>query len=251
MNIGLYQGAASLAALERWQEMVSQNIGAASVPGFKKSEMSFEAVLGGTRRSGADAGFGKDVSSSMPRQSVQISMEPGELRTTGNELDFAIQGAGFFQVQKPDGQTAYTRDGEFRLSPDRTLITKQGFTVMGDGGPIVVRPGGGHISISPEGTIVQGETQLGKIAVYEFEDPTKLKRVGNGLLAPADASVQSTSVERPAVLSGSLEGSNVSPLREMVSLVTLSRAYEANQRLIQANDDNTEKAIQSLGNPNT
>lgn len=250
MNIGLYQGAASLAALERWQEMVSQNIGASSVPGFKKNEMSFEAVLGGVKRTGAEGGFGKEVSSAMPRQSVRISMEPGELRSTGNELDFAIQGGGFFQVQKPDGQTGYTRDGEFRLSPDRTIVTKQGFPVMGDGGPITLRPGGGRITINPEGTIVQGETQVGKIAVHEFADPSKLRRIGDGLLAPADASVQSTTVEKPTVLGGALEGSNVSPLREMVNLITVSRAYEANQRLVVANDEATGKAIQTLGNPN-
>lgn len=251
MNIGLYQGAASLAALERWQEMVSQNIGASSVPGFKKSEMSFEAVLGGMKRTGSDGRFGAENPSAMPRDKVQIGMEQGELRSTGNELDFAIQGSGFFQIQKPDGQTGYTRDGEFRLSPDRTIVTKQGYTVTGDGGPITLRPGGGKVSISPEGTIVQGETQVGKIAVYDFTDPSKLRRIGDGLLAPGDASVQSTAVEKPNVLNGSLESSNVSPLREMVNLITISRAYEANQRLIQANDDNTEKAIQALGNPNT
>lgn len=250
MNIGLYQGAASLAALERWQEMVSQNISASSVPGFKKNEMSFEAVLGGMKRTGTEGGFGKDVSSAMPRHTVQINMEPGELRSTGNELDFAIQGSGFFQVQKPDGQTGYTRDGEFRLSPDRTIITKQGFQVMGDGGPITLRPGGGKVTINSEGMIVQGETQVGKIAVHDFADPSKLRRIGDGLLAPADASVTSTTVEKPMVLGGSLEGSNVSPLREMVNLITVSRAYEANQRLVVANDETTGKAIQALGNPN-
>ena len=250
MNIGLYQGASSLAALERWQEMISQNIGASSVPGFKKSEMSFEAALGGMKRTGTEGSFGKDISTLMPRQSVQINMGPGELRSTGNELDFAIQGGGFFQIQKPDGQTGYTRDGQFRLSPDRTIVTSQGFPVMGDGGPITLRAGGGRVSINEEGTVIQGDTPAGKIAVHEFADPSKLRRIGDGLLAPADASVQSTSVERPAVLSGSLESSNVSPLREMVNLITVSRAYEANQRLIVASDDSTEKAIQALGNPN-
>ena len=250
MNIGLYQGAASLAALERWQEMVSQNIGAASVPGFKKNEMSFEAVLGGMKRTGSESSFGKDVASAMPRQSVRISMEPGELRTTGNDLDFAIQGGGFFQIQKPDGETGYTRDGEFRLSPDRMIVTKQGYPVMGDGGPITLRPGGGRITITSEGTIVQGETQIGKIAVHDFADPSKLRRIGDGLLAPVDPSIQPTPIEKPSVMGGALEGSNVSPLREMVNLVTVSRAYEANQRLLVANDETTGKAIQALGNPN-
>lgn len=250
MNIGLYQGAASLAALERWQEMVSQNIGASSVPGFKKNEMSFEAVLGGVKRTGTEGGFGKDVSSAMPHQSVQINMAQGDLHSTGNELDFAIQGHGFFQVQTPDGKTGYTRDGQFRLSPERTIVTKQGYQVMGDGGPITLRPGGGRVTINADGMIVQGETQVGKIAVHEFTDPSKLSRIGDGLLGPGDASVRSNIIEKPTVFGGALESSNVQPLREMVNLVTLSRAFEANQRVILANDDSTEKAIQSLGNPN-
>ena len=250
MNIGLYQGASSLAALERWQEMVSQNIGAASVPGFKKSEMSFEAVLGGVQRNASGGGFGKEVNDSMPRQSTQISMIPGELRSTGNELDFAIQGAGFFQIQKPDGQTGYTRDGQFRLSPDRTIVTSQGFPVLGDGGPITLRPGGGRVSINEEGTIVQGDTQVGKLAVYDFADPSKLRRMGDGLLGLSEPGVQPTTIERPMILGGSLESSNVSPLREMISLISISRAYEANQRLILANNETSEKAIQALGSPN-
>lgn len=247
MNIGLYQSASSLASLERWQEMVSQNIGASAVPGFKKTEMSFEAVLGGLSRTGTDGSFSKDTDTVMPKQNVQLSMIPGELRTTGNELDFAIQGAGFFQVQKPDGQTGYTRDGQFRLSPERTVVTSQGFPVMGDGGPITLRAGGGRVSINEEGTLIQGDTPIGKLAVYDFADPSKLQRIGNGLMGPGEGGPQATPVEKPTVLGGSLESSNVSPLREMVSLVTISRAYEANQRLVLATNEISEKAIQALG----
>ncbi len=250
MNIGLYQGASSLAALERWQEMVSQNIQASSVPGFKKSEMSFEAVMGGMTRTGKEGSFGKEVNISIPRQSAQISMQPGELYSTGNDLDFAIQGSGFFQVQKPDGKTGYTRDGQFRLSPERTIINSKGYPLMGDGGPITLKPGGGRISINGEGTIVQGDTQIGKIAVFTFADSSKLQRIGDGLLGPSEPNIQGTPAERPSVLSGSLESSNSSPMREMISLITISRAYEANQRLILANNETSEKAIQALGSPN-
>lgn len=250
MNIGLYQGASSLAALERWQEMISQNIAASSAHGFKKSEMTFEAVLGGMTRTGGEGRFGKEIGGSQPQQVTQLNTSSGELNSTGNELDFAIQGPGFFQIQKPDGKMGYTRDGQFRLTPERTIVNSHGHTVVGDGGPITLKAGGGRISITPEGTIVQGEIQIGKIAVYDFSNPSKLQRVGDGLLAPPDSSVTATPVEKPSVITGALENSNVSPLREMVSLVTISRAYEANQRSILANDESTGKAIQALGNPN-
>lgn len=248
MNVGVYQGAASLSALERWQEVISQNIASASVPGFKKTEASFASVLGGVTRLGADSRSGKDSNGAMPAPMISLSMQPGELRMTGNELDFAIQGGGFFQVQRPGGDTGYTRDGEFQLSPDRTLVTKQGFPVMGDGGPITLKAGGGRLSINQDGTVLQGDSPVAKIAVYEFADPQSLRRIGDGLLAPENGA-QPQQVERPSVLNGTLEGSNVAPLQEMVNLISISRAYEASQRVIQAHDENTDKAIQALGNP--
>ncbi len=242
MNIGLYQGAASLSALERWQEVISQNISAASVPGFKKTEATFESALGGAISE-------KGSRAVMPSAVMRINMQPGELRTTGNEFDFAIQGGGFFQIQRPGGQTGYTRDGEFHVNPERTLVNKLGFPVLGDDGPITLKPGGGRVSITAEGDIVQGDTVVGKIAVSEFADPSTLQRIGPGLLAPASGNVRPTAVERPAVLSGTLESGNVSALQEMVNLVELSRAYEASQRVMMADDESADKAIQALGNP--
>lgn len=248
MNIGLYQGAASLAACERWQQIVAQNIASASVPGFRKTEASFAGVMGDVTRLGEDGGFAKEVPGAMPQPMARISTLPGELRTTNNEFDFAVQGRGFFQVQKADGTLGYTRDGEFHVSADRTLVTKQGFPVMGDGGAITLKPGGGRISINADGTLLQGETPAGKLAVYDFPDPRELRRVGDGLLAPTDGTVPEA-VERPSVLTGALEGSNVQPLQEMVNLVTIARAYEAAQRVILANDEALDKAVQILGNP--
>lgn len=250
MNVGVYQGAAALSALERWQAILSQNIASASVTGFRKTEASFASVLGGTEHAGGEGRSAREISGAMPVVSAEISMRPGELRATGSELDFAIQGSGFFQVQRPNGELGYTRDGSFQLSPERTLVTKQGFPVMGDSGPLTLKAGGGRISINAEGTLLQGDTPIAKLGVYDFQDPQSLTRVGDGLLAPAERDAQPQAVERPSVLSGNLESSNVSPLQEMVNLVTVSRAYEASQRVIFAHDENTGKAIETLGNPN-
>lgn len=239
MNIGLYQGAASLSALERWQEIISQNISASSVPGFKKTEASFESVFGGAMQ---------DSSGAMPSAVMRLNMQPGELRATGNEFDFAIQGGGFFQIQRPSGGTGYTRDGEFHVNRERTLVNKLGYPVLGEDGAITFKPGGGRVSITAEGDIVQGDTRVGKIAVSEFADPSALQRIGDGLLAPS-GNVRPAAVERPAVLTGTLESGNVSALQEMVNLVELSRAYEASQRVMMADDESADKAIQALGNP--
>jgi flagellar basal body rod protein FlgG len=185
----------------------------------------------------------------MPSSVTQFSLQQGELRSTNNELDFAIQGEGFFQIQRPNGQNGYTRDGQFRLNPERVLVTRQGFPLMGEGGPITLRPEGGRISINAEGSVIQGQQIVGKVAVYQIPGD-QLERVGDGLLAPKDPAVQPGAIERPNVLNGYVEGSNVTPLNEMVNLIAVSRAYEASQRIITANDENADKAIQILGNPN-
>jgi flagellar basal body rod protein FlgG len=249
MNVGVYQGAAALSALERWQQTISQNIASSSVAGFKKEETSFASVLGELERIGDGGRLGREVRAVMPGVVNEISMKPGELGATGSELDFAIQGGGFFQIQRPNGEFGYTRDGSFKLSTERTLVTKQGFSVMGDGGPLTLRPGGGKIAINGDGTLMQGDTPIGKIGVFEFENPKSLQRVGEGMLASANPNVQPQAVDRPNVLSGFLESSNVSPLLEMINLVTVARAYEASQKMIYSHDENTGKAIESLGNP--
>jgi len=251
MRIGIYQGAASLAACEKWQEVVARNIAAAAVPGFKRTAASFDAVLADTTKVGGESRFAHESRGVMPAMSTRLSMAPGELRNTGNELDFAIQGAGFFQIQRPNGAMGYTRNGSFHLNAERTLVNAQGMPVMGDGGAITLKPGGGRVSINDDGMLIQGETPVAKLAIYDFAEPQKLRAAGDGLLAPADANVQPQQIERPAVMGGALEGSNVAPLEEMIGLVTLSRAYEASQRVILTHDEATDKAIQILGNPNS
>ncbi len=247
MNIAIYKSASALVALDRWQQAISQNISAASVPGFQRNEQAFVSKPADLERFGADSRTVKEARGVMPTSVSQISFQPGEIRSTGNETDFAIQGSGYFKVQAAGGQTGYTRDGEFHLNAERTLVNKSGFPVLGDGGPITFKPEGGALSVSSDGSIVQGETAVGKLPIYEFKETDKLRRMGDGLLAPEDPKVQPQAVEKPQITSGVLEMSNVQPLQEMVNLITVSRAYEANQRVIQAEDDVLGKSIQSLG----
>lgn len=247
MNIGIYKSASALVALDRWQEAISQNIAAASVPGYRRTEGTFESQLADTERFGRDKNSVTEARGVMPMATSQINLSPGEMRTTRNETDFAIQGRGFFKVQLDRGQTGYTRDGEFHLNAERTLVNKLGRPVLGETGPIIFRPEGGRISITTDGTLVQGEQAIGKLPVFDFKDTDKLQRITDGLLAPENPNVQPKPVQNAGVLSGVLEMSNVQPLREMVNLITVSRAYEANQRVVLAHNDLLEKAIQSLG----
>jgi len=239
-----------MAAFEKWQEAISQNISNGSAPGFKKTDISFSAIDSDLTSIQDGSSSADRVHGAMPAATPSISFAQGQMNHSDSDLDFAIQGSGFFQVQKADGTMAYTRNGQFHLSPDKTLVNQEGLPVQGEGGPIVFKTGGGPIAINADGTITQQDQTVAKLPAYNFADVKTLRRVGNGLLAPDDSSITPKKMEHPQILNNYLESSNVSPLNEMVNLVSVSRAYEASQKVIQTADDNEDKAIQTFGNPN-
>ncbi|MBE7538287.1 MAG: flagellar hook-basal body protein [Opitutaceae bacterium] len=247
MNVGMYQSAASLSALERWQDAVTQNITSNQVAGFKKRTVNFSTVSAGELEMGdGKVGDSRGQPMYFPRASYGINFSMGETQPTRRELDVALQSDGFFEVQLEDGQRGYTRAGELRIRPDRTLVTAQDTPILSDAGaPIQLLPGGGPVVINADGTIVQNNTQLGRLSVVKFADNSRLRPMSAGVFL--SGGMNSQPVERPEILQGYLEGANTAPLREMVDLVNIARAYEANQKLIQARDDALAKTIQSLG----
>lgn len=249
MNIGLYQSAASLSALERWQDSVAQNITSSQTTGYRKRTVSFSTEAAGELQNDPRASIGRDAGMPMLFAKVNpgINFTTGDTQPTRRELDVAIQGDGFFQLQRPDGSRVYSRSGEFRMRADRTLISAQGDEVLSDGGaPITLVAGGGPVSINRDGTIFQGSTSLGKLSVQKFADNSQLIPAAGGMFtAPGGSTPQP--VEDPELLQGYLEGSNVAPLREMVDLVLISRAYEANQKIISTVDEQMQKALDALG----
>jgi len=249
MNIGLYQSAASMAALERWQDSVSQNITSGQTSGYRKRTIEFSTEAAGALQPDDRARLGIDggMPALFPKTTAGINFLSGETMPTRRELDVAIQGEGFFEVKMPDGSMAYTRSGEFRLRPDRTLVSAAGLEVMTEGGDsIVLMPGQGQIVVNQDGTVVQGTTSLGKLSVQKFSNTAALVPSAGGLFI-AGAAAGKSSVDDPELMQGYLEQSNVQPLREMVDLVLISRAYEANQKMITTIDQQMEKALEALG----
>jgi flagellar basal-body rod protein FlgF len=248
MNIGLYQSAASLSALERWQDAVSQNITSAQNTGYRKRMVGFNAQSAGEFQLDPHArvGDGTGVPALFPQARGSIDFTNGETQPTRRELDVAIQGDGFFEVQMDDGTKAYTRSGEFRMRPDRTLVTSSGYEVLSESGsPIVLLPGNGQLSINHDGGIVQGTTQLGKFAIRKFADNHLLTPAAGGMFLAQNVAPEP--VDKPEVLQGYLEQGNVQPLREMVDMVLISRAYEANQKIISTIDQQMQKTLEALG----
>ena len=238
-----------MAALERWQDSVSQNITSGQTSGFRKRTVEFSTETAGALQPDDRAKLGVDggVGALFPKTSAGINFLSGETMPTRRELDVAIQGDGFFEVKMPDGTMAYTRSGEFRLRPDRTLVSAAGLEVMTEGGdPIVLLPGQGQIVVNQDGTVVQGTARLGKLSIQKFENTAALMPTAGGMFV-AGAGAGKSSVDEPDLMQGYLEQSNVQPLREMVDLVLISRAYEANQKMITTIDQQMQKALEALG----
>jgi len=237
MNVSLYQAAAAMNATARWQDMVSENLAASSIPGARSRDITFSSVPAGSQFV-------------IPAATSTTNFTPGALRPTGNPLDFALEGPGFFEIQLPNGDHAYTRDGEFHLNAQGQLVTKQGYTVLGDGGPLQFDPSNTHaLTISATGEVSQGGDVKGKLKLAEFNQPQLLTALGSGLFRADNPNLQPSPAPTTQVRQGSIENSNISTTTEMVHLITAMRAFEANQKVIQMQDDRLGRTITDLGNP--
>ena len=245
---GIYNSAAALSSLEKCQEVISQNLAASTVAGFKKSNFAIESDPQKKTQFAPDGITAARHSGGIPTRTTSINFSQGDLKNTDSPTDFAIEGDGFFKVQDSDNKEYYTRDGEFHFNADNTLVTKQGLQVVGESGPITIDPEKGPFMVSKDGTMSQGDDQLGKLPVYDFEKTDSLVRVEGGFFeAPNGTNPQL--VEKPGVSQGAIETSNVKPLAEMVNLIAVSRAYEASQKAMTSHDDLISKAIGTLGTP--
>jgi flagellar basal body rod protein FlgG len=247
MNVSLFQAASALEANSRWQEAIANNLASGSVPGYKGEQLSQDAVQAGLMSARGDKNLPQYFS--IPRSSTSTNFAPGELKYTGDNTDVAIEGKGFFQVRLPDGSQALTRDGEFQRSSSGQLVTGESFPVLGADGPIQLnRDNAGPLSVSSTGEVSQGSELRGKLMVMDVADPRLLTQIGGGYFIPQKGGVIKAQVV-PSLRDGYLEGSNTSTMREMANMITASRGFEANSKVIQIQDDRLNRTIADLGNP--
>ena len=245
MEIGIYQGASALHALERWQNEVSRNISNSGVTGYKALQTGMHGQLMG----GVDSvGFQRQLDHSMVSASSRVNFDQGMLVRTSDPLDVAIQGEGFFEVELPEGGILFTRDGQFHLNEENELVDRQGRTVRATAGALQFLPGGGEIEVTGAGQVLQGGTPVGTLAVTRFADPDQLVRAAGGFVLPPEGDPGMERAEEFQLLQGYLEGSNVSPITEMVNLITVSRNFEAAQKVVSSFDQLLDKTNQTLGN---
>ena len=250
MNLSLYENAAALRSLEQYQNIIANNIAASHVAGFKKVAVSFEAIEGGEIPRSTHDRLRNDMPGSFPMLKNQSDLVEGELRETNNPLDIALRGDGFFALNNSKGESVYTRNGQFYINSEGIMVNSMGHQFSDPAGnAITVEPDLGEVSIDKEGQVFQGEELIGEIGVFAFDDPlSQLDRIGGGFITKDENFVPQQSAPGSfSVMQGFLESSNVSSIEEMIGLIEVSRAHEANQKMIQTFDQNVGKAIGTLG----
>ncbi len=246
-------GATGMQAQQLNVEVISNNIANLSTTGFKRVRAEFHDMLyENIRRVGSTS---SDAGTLLP-SGLQIGLgvkpvatyrieEQGSLSETGNDYDLAISGKGFFQVQMPDGTTAYTRAGSFQLDQNGQIVTPDGYPIL----PTITIPEDAvSVTISTSGIVtaeITGQTtvsNLGQIQLARFVNPAGLNAIGDNLLTETEASGSPT-VGNPAsdgygnLYQNYVEASNVNVVTELTSLITAQRAYEMNSRVIKTADE--------------
>lgn len=231
---------------------VANNLANVNTTGFKKSKIEFQDVLyQNYRKAGTATALGTAVPTGMAigygaRPSATVrEFTTGDLAQTGNPLDLAVSGDGFFQIQRPDGTTAFTRDGAFKMSADGRVVTSDGFYLL----PEVSIPADTvSVSVGQDGTIEviqfgsDTPNQIGQLELARFINPAGLQAIGKNLLIQTSAS-GAPQVSTPGqdglgtIDQGYLEMSNVQVVDEMVNMIVAQRAYEMNSKAIQTADD--------------
>lgn len=227
---------ASLGALRqenRISNLIANNLSNLQTPGFKKDLPIFSAVL--SRALGPYQRPSFDQTKTLFHQ--------GSIQETGNPLDLAVEGEGFFKILTPQG-IRYTRAGNFSLNKDMVLTNAEGFPVMGRRGEITLS--GGTISVEKDGTVKVNGEEREKIALVTFQDLDLLRKEGHtlfGLKIPQDE----IEVENRQIHQGALEASNVNPIEEMINLTDALRSFESCVKIVQSQDELDSKAVNDLG----
>jgi flagellar basal-body rod protein FlgF len=241
MDSGLYAASTALMARTQALDTIANNLANASTVGYRAERNVFSSVLA-TAGDSAEPGLSQVVNRYGILSGITIDQSQGALNKTGNELDVAIDGSGYFVVQTADGPM-YTRNGAFQVSSRGQLVTASGDAVMGDRGVINILPG--PVSISADGTISSNGAVEGKLSIVEFPPDTAFTSMGNTYYSAPEQSAETATNSK--VHQGMLESSNVNPVEGMIELVNAQRTAEMMQRnLSMLSSDMDKTAAQDL-----
>ncbi len=251
----LWTAASGMEAQQLNVDVIANNLANVNTVGFKKSRVDFQDVMyqtlrsaGSTAARGVQVPTGIQVGLGTRPVATQKLFSQGDFTQTGNSLDLVVEGDGFFQVQRPDGTIAYTRDGSLKLDSQGRLVSSDGYVLQPE---IVIPKGSTSISIGTDGTVsvgMPGQTQpqeVGQIQIARFINPAGLESLGRNLFRQTAASGDPETgtpglTGMGTIAQGFVETSNVKVVEEMVSMIVAQRAYEINSKSIQTADQMLE-----------
>lgn len=257
----LHVARTGLEAQDARMRVIANNLANIATTGFKRDRANFATLayqenrVAGQQSSTETAyATGLNLGTGVSLQSTTSITTQGTLASTGNPLDLALDGDGYFQVQLPGGRLAYTRAGNFTRSAEGALVTAQGYPVQP---AITVPEGASAVSVGPDGTVsavTVGSTEpveLGQLTLASFANPAGLQALGDNFLSETAASGPAQlgaagEAGRGSIRQGMLEASNVNVVEELVDMIETQRAYEINSKLISAVDEMLRNANQTL-----
>lgn len=249
MIYGLYQSAAGMMVNEYRQDVLANNLANAETVGFKREIASFAQRLRASEagwRDGPSNALMESLSGGTWLGQTGIDFSAGAAVKTDNPLDVLIAGPGFLQVSA-DGHEYLTRDGRMLMDADGWLVSaNDGAAILGQAGqPIRLNPQGGEISIDEDGYIKQGQLMVGQLGLVSVDDEQALRKTGASRFELGDAALTSSSAE---LMQGHLESSGVEPVKELVTMIEASRAYQLNAEMLSLQDQSASRLINAVAN---
>jgi flagellar basal-body rod protein FlgG len=251
---GLYASALGMTTQMNRMDVLANNIANTDTTGFKKDTVvtrSFSDELMARINDKTDGLMpSRTIGTMNPGifvDDIYTDFSSGSLQITHGSLDIAISGRGFFEIESFDRNntspiTRYSRDGSFTLNADSILVTKDGFRVMGENGEIYIPSG--DILVSELGEIYVNGEYIDRLRLVDFEDSHTLRKHGDNLY---NITAQSVIKDfEGTIVQGALESSNVNSVREMVDMITVTRTYEANQRMVTMHDNILGRAVNDI-----
>ena len=250
MSGAIYAATSGAEVQQLRMQILSNNLANMNTAGYKSDEAIFRVDIPASQNPvpSPEGSAGTTVSPAVALipMATRTDFSSGPLQASGNPLDLAIEGEGFFSVQTADG-VQYTRNGSFTLSPEGLLTTHDGQPVLGDGGEIAID--GTKVEVDGSGNVVVDGQIADRLRIVKFDNPDALVKVGDTRFALDENRGVEESIEYPGVVQGMVEGSNVNAVKIMTELIEVIRGYESYQKIIRTIDENESKLIAGVGSP--
>jgi flagellar basal-body rod protein FlgF len=258
---GLYTALSGAMAQGLKLDTIANNIANVNTPAFKRDQQLFQEYLTANEKPPAVMQIPRDVAAIESFYNMQggdksfvdskgtfTDFSQGGLKHTGNALDIAIDGKGFFEVATPNG-VKLTRSGNFTMDGNGQLVTKEGFPVLKQAEPgadpasrVIRLQGNAAVTISDTGDIIEGTENLGKVSLVDIKNVDSLQKMGNSLYGfKPNMAPEMVNIDKPSVRQGFMEASNINIVQEMTDMISAQRVFESTQKAISAYDSMAEK----------